>query len=379
MKHTTLLRRAGAILLALCLTLSTAALAAEYNNMANFQKTNTYTAFSDVPTDAWYASAVQTAVELGIMNGKTTDTFAPTGNLSLAEALTMACRVYSIYSGEAFTPGGKPWYQNAVDFAVKQGVLLSADEYKDYTQPATRADMAMIFGLALPTVEYQRINRVGAIQDVDVNTDFATYIHFLYSAGVVSGDSGTGKFRPTDTVTRAEAAVIIGRIALPETRQTITLPAPTLTGRKAVATLDGQMNVTIPNAWTSETRTAEDGINVLTCESVEGDAVLQITSYVKANLPDYDLETFAQACLGLDQQDYGAATISQTEPDFIIHHGIMGYAYTVQPSTGIYLDTTIVENSGYYFVIVEGSQDNVTLQSSYDQLIEASFSIDPAL
>ncbi|MCF0150273.1 MAG: S-layer homology domain-containing protein, partial [Firmicutes bacterium] len=47
-------------------------------------------AFTDVPADAWYAADVNTAVALGLVNGRSADTYAPGGNLKYSEAVKLA-------------------------------------------------------------------------------------------------------------------------------------------------------------------------------------------------------------------------------------------------------------------------------------------------
>ncbi|MBQ8758751.1 MAG: S-layer homology domain-containing protein, partial [Clostridia bacterium] len=61
---------------------------------AAFVKTNTYAdgQFTDVGNDAWYASEVKNTYELGLMNGISGGLFDPEGNVTVAEAITMASR-----------------------------------------------------------------------------------------------------------------------------------------------------------------------------------------------------------------------------------------------------------------------------------------------
>lgn len=59
---------------------------------AAFSKTNTYTdgMFTDVPAEQWYASEVKSTYELGLMQGVGGGLFQPDGNVTVAEAVTMA-------------------------------------------------------------------------------------------------------------------------------------------------------------------------------------------------------------------------------------------------------------------------------------------------
>ncbi len=55
--------------------------------------------FTDVPETSWYAPYVQTAYEHGMMEGVSDALFCPDGEITLAEALTVACRLHSQYYG----------------------------------------------------------------------------------------------------------------------------------------------------------------------------------------------------------------------------------------------------------------------------------------
>ena len=154
---------------ALCLSLTAPALAA---GLDNFSKVNTYTAgqFSDVPAGSWFAPNVQAAYELDLMTGSSATTFNPNGNLTIAEALVLACRLHSTYmgDGETFAVDGGTWYQPYVDYAVASSII-TAGAYADYTATATRAQFAAILAAALPDEALPAINSVTSLPDLDAN------------------------------------------------------------------------------------------------------------------------------------------------------------------------------------------------------------------
>lgn len=80
---------------------------------AGFAKTQDYPdgKFTDVASGKWYAAEVKSSYELGLMNGQSDTLFAPEGNVTVAEGITMASRVHSIYNGKTIAEknGGK-WY-----------------------------------------------------------------------------------------------------------------------------------------------------------------------------------------------------------------------------------------------------------------------------
>ena len=210
---------------ALCLSLTAPALAA---GLDNFGKVNTYTAgqFTDVPADAWFAPNVQAAYELDLMTGSSDTTFNPNGNLTIAEALVLACRLHSTYvgDGETFTTSGGTWYQPYVDYAVKNGIITDG-AYTDYTATATRAQFAAILAAALPDEALPAINSVTSLPDLDANATYAAAVLKLYNAGILTGSDAAGSFKPTSTIQRSEVATIVTRMADKSLRKTFTLTA----------------------------------------------------------------------------------------------------------------------------------------------------------
>lgn len=179
--------------------------------------------FRDVAETNWYSESIQQAVELGLMNGMGDGTFLPEEDLRICEAIKMAAVVHDLYhGGDGSFESSLPWYQVYVDYAIEQCILFPGD-FSDYTAYATRGDMAHIFANCLPEEALAPINAVFGIRDVHssvaVPTTHSADIFRLYRAGVLSGDQRTHAFRPKDAVTRAEAAAIITRLAVPSARE----------------------------------------------------------------------------------------------------------------------------------------------------------------
>lgn len=189
-------------------------------SMSQFQKNKTYQSgmFTDVNETLWYGynqnKVIADAYEYGFMVGNTSTTFNPKGNVTIAEAVTMAARVRSIYeTGDAQFPSGSPWYQPYADYAIANGVIKQFD-FTDYGRAATRAEMAYIFSNALPPEEFSPQNTVNNLPDVNSGTPYSSSIFLLYQAGVLSGNDDTGTFYPVKNISRAEAAAIITRVAV---------------------------------------------------------------------------------------------------------------------------------------------------------------------
>ena len=183
--------------------------------------------FSDVPADQWFTKNVAEAVELGLMKGSDTG-FNPYGDVTLAEAITMASRINSIYytGSESFdqSAGGK-WYQIYLDYAYENGII-SADIYAaDANQKATRAQFAEIFARSLPESALSEIGNIAdnAIPDVSTGAAYAPYVYQLYRAGILTGGDALGTFSPQTYITRAESATIVSRMAESDNRVSFTL------------------------------------------------------------------------------------------------------------------------------------------------------------
>ena len=221
MKHQRLIGLLLAVLLAL--SVCPTAFAAQ-TGLGNFQKENNYTPglFSDVPEKEWYAANVRTAYELGLVQGSY-GRYDPNGNITIAQAITMACRMHSIYHGGSGTfVQGTPWYQVYVDYALQKG-MIRAGQFADYNKPATRAQFAVILSAALPDEALPVINTVTTLPDVHPEESHGAAVYRLYRAGVLSGNDAYGTFTPRNSITRAEAAAILSRMVQPSLRKTLAL------------------------------------------------------------------------------------------------------------------------------------------------------------
>ena len=211
---------------ALCLSLlPTSAFAAE--SMDNFKTERDYPAgqFTDVVAGSWYAGSVETAYELGLVEGTSKTTFSPNDPITISSTLALACRLYSTYYGDNATfTGGTIWYQPYVDYAIAKGIITSG-QYSDYNANATRRQFAAIMAKALPASALKGINTVedGGIPDVASGSANYADIYTLYRAGILTGSDKAGTFLPETTIDRASVSAILSRMAMPSQRQSITL------------------------------------------------------------------------------------------------------------------------------------------------------------
>ncbi|MBQ8249590.1 MAG: InlB B-repeat-containing protein [Clostridia bacterium] len=200
--------------------------ATETAGFDNFAVQNTVESdtFTDIAEDDWFYDDVKAVYELGLMVGKGEGTFAPESSVTIAEAITIAARLNSIYTnGTDEFEASEVWYQTYVDYATENGILTF--EVADYTAPAKRAEFALIMANALPEEALEAVNAVadGAIPDVAADAAYAEAVYALYRAGIMVGNDEAGTFAPDTEINRSEVAAITARMADTELRKEVTL------------------------------------------------------------------------------------------------------------------------------------------------------------
>lgn len=199
--------------------------------LQNFKKNSYFDEykFVDVSADKWFYEGVRSACQYGIMKGNSSFSFNPTGELTVAEALVIACRLHSTYfdNGTTFTQGS-PWYQVYVDYATEQRIMRR-DEL-DPTEKITRKQFAYLMCGAIPTSELRAINNVTSIPDVVVTSTYGHDVYRLYNAGVLTGNDQYGTFTPEATIQRGAVATIVTRIVDPSLRKTFVLEQAAVEG-----------------------------------------------------------------------------------------------------------------------------------------------------
>ncbi|MBR5012166.1 MAG: S-layer homology domain-containing protein, partial [Clostridia bacterium] len=174
--------------------------------------------FTDVTNSHWFASYVKNAYELALANGTSATKFSPDSTFTVAQALTAAANIHTAYFGKSVRAAaqGEAWYIPYVEYCVQNGIITDG-QFKDVNANITRGDMAIVFANILPDSEYTA-TKDGS--NPDVTSDMACYnaVAKLFKAGIVGGDSGTGNYRPNDSIKRSEACVIFTRIALKSAR-----------------------------------------------------------------------------------------------------------------------------------------------------------------
>lgn len=173
--------------------------------------------FADLSTVSWARDAINGLSDAGIVNGKTDTLFAPNDTVTRAEFAKMLMGVFGLNSG-AFTTSSfadvptDAWYFQSVESAYNLGIINGvADGYFDPNANITRQDMAVmvmraatVSGTAVTATEDATTFRDEA-QISDYAKDAVTT---LQMAGIINGVTDY-EFAPLENATRAQAAVIL--------------------------------------------------------------------------------------------------------------------------------------------------------------------------
>lgn len=222
-------KRISALLLALALALT--ALPARAAGGDLFPAVNTYPGYPDVREGDWFRDNARLCYEIGLMNG-TDHGFAPQEVLPVSQVLVIAARLRIAFTGEDEPGQGEshtPWYYpyQAYWEAILAQKGMEPAFYGNYFQPelpATREQFLSLLRLAIEghEADFSALNAVTALPDSDDAT-----VLFFYNMGLLTGVDEYGTFDADKTLTRAEAAAMVSRLARPGLRQAFTPQAGT--------------------------------------------------------------------------------------------------------------------------------------------------------
>lgn len=196
--------------LALCLTLLCAVLPLQAQAAQ----------FSDVPSGAWYSQAVNALADQGILSGTGSNTFSPNATLTRGQFVTMLAKSAlpaSVLQQYAFQGAFKDvpssyWANQYINWAVETNVV---NGYENNTfrpnQAVTRQEMAVMVRNFAQSCgkKFPSINSSVTFRDQGQIASWATTaVKLCQQANIINGDADTGRFRPNDRASRAEAASI---------------------------------------------------------------------------------------------------------------------------------------------------------------------------
>lgn len=113
-------------------------------------------------------------------------------------------------------PASGLWYRDALWYAREHGMVDGQPMEASFEEPAARQDLAEWLCSALPQSALTPINTVDILPDSSDPEVLA-----LYRAGILTGVDSTGAFALERTLSRAELATVLARVADPSLRVTI--------------------------------------------------------------------------------------------------------------------------------------------------------------
>ncbi len=180
--------------------------------------------FTDVKTGDWFYDNVEYLYELGLTQGQSETSFGASNTISVAEVITFAARVRSVffygdseYAAKQF-PGGE-WYSPYLEYLKYAGAIgTEADSVME--TKATREFTAHILANTLPAQAYSTLNAdimveaagTGMYMGDIFDTLYDEDILILYMTGICSGTDSYGNFYPKTTITRSELAAMLTRL-----------------------------------------------------------------------------------------------------------------------------------------------------------------------
>ena len=171
--------------------------------------------FIDIAPDAWYKDAVQYAYDNGLMTGVSATEFAPEATTTRAMIVSILARLENVTSAESagFSDvSDGDWYATAVNWAANVGVV---NGYEDNTfRPNTAITREQLAAILMNYAAYKGED-VSARADLSNYTDqpsiWATEtMQWAVAEGLISGVTNT-QLQPQGNATRAQVAAILQR------------------------------------------------------------------------------------------------------------------------------------------------------------------------
>ena len=170
--------------------------------------------FIDIAPDAWYKDAVQYAYDNGLMTGVSATEFAPEATTTRAMIVSILARLENVTTAEAagFADVDDEWYATAVNWAANVGVV---NGYEDNTfQPNTAITREQLAAILMNYAAYKGedvSNRADLTSYTDQPSTWAEEaMSWAVAEGLISGVTAD-TLQPQGAATRAQVAAILQR------------------------------------------------------------------------------------------------------------------------------------------------------------------------
>ena len=174
-----------------------------------------FAGFADVPADAWYAPAVQTCAEQGLLQGTSPTTFSPELSMTRGMFVTVLGRMENIDPTQADASGfmdvpEDAYYAGYVGWAARSGIVAGvSDSVFEPERGISRQEICTIVHryLVWKDVSLQTVPSAQFADDAQIAEWAKESVYVCRSAGIVSG-VGDNHFAPNVAARRCEAAQI---------------------------------------------------------------------------------------------------------------------------------------------------------------------------
>ena len=174
--------------------------------------------FTDVNRNGWYADALRWAINNGVMNGLSSDTFAPDGDTTRAMIVTMLWRMEGSptvnYAMSFPDVAEETWYTEAVRWANASRIVTGySDGRFGSSDPVTREQLAAIL-YRYAQVKGEDVSKtadLSAFNDAASVSSWATSaMQWAVGSGIINGGAN-GSLVPAGNATRAQVATMLMR------------------------------------------------------------------------------------------------------------------------------------------------------------------------
>lgn len=174
--------------------------------------------FTDMGNFAWASNSVDFLFQYGVIDGIGSSQFSPAQNIRRGDFVLMICRALELDTGSTASFPDVPassYYAKAIATAKDLGIVSGYNNRFNPNVALTRQDAMVMIYRALGATG-RSISSMGGnlslYRDSSQVSDYAfTAVSALVQAGIIRGDE-SGLLRPGAYITRAEMAVILHRV-----------------------------------------------------------------------------------------------------------------------------------------------------------------------
>ena len=181
--------------------------------------------FTDVPKSFWGYVSIEKAAENKWISGNPDGTFAPNANVTYAQFCVMLVSAFFPEQLASYTGPSSPWYAPSCTIAAQNDLLLGTRVEQTPTlegavsQPMSRYEMALMVSNTLykinakiPTPK-ERADQMDTTPDFwDIEYKYQSPVLLAKATGVLSGMDSAGTFGGSGNLSRAQAAVVLGKL-----------------------------------------------------------------------------------------------------------------------------------------------------------------------